>query len=268
MTSKNLYRESNDNGTHKVFPVLGVGIDHINSKTVNSEVVGKAIQKKSGFYCFANVHMVIEAQTNPNLFNSLEFECARVLADGFPVAKSLKALYGIDQKRIPGMGFLPSILEEANRHSLSIFLFGSTEEVLEKAIERIKRELKNIRIAGSISPPFNKEWPVEEYIKIIKETQPNIVIVALGCPKQEIWMASNVQKISAPLLGLGGALSVYAGLINRAPKWMQWFGLEWLFRLMQEPGRLWKRYLVTNSLYVFYVTRQWFQVRILGKKSL
>ncbi|MBV4356368.1 WecB/TagA/CpsF family glycosyltransferase [Parasegetibacter sp. MAH-26] len=201
--------------------------------------------------------MVIEAHENAK-FRTQVNDATLVVADGSPVAKACKWLYGTTQERIAGMNFMPAILQKANEHHLAVFLYGSSEETLSKLSILIADKYPGVKLAGAISPPFrplsNDEH--DSFVYQINEAKPNLVLVALGCPKQEKWMADNFKKINATLLGLGGAFAVMAGVQKRAPVWMQKYSLEWLFRLIQEPKRLWKRYLITNTLFIWLLIKQ------------
>jgi N-acetylglucosaminyldiphosphoundecaprenol N-acetyl-beta-D-mannosaminyltransferase len=222
-----------------------------------------ASEKVSSYVCVSNVHMTIEAWH--------ESEFARVVngadiatPDGMPLVKSLKLLYGIDQERVAGMDLLPDMIAEAEKNDLSIYFYGSTDDVLQKITERINTEHHAVKIAGVCSPPFRQlsEQEEAEIVERINASGANMVMVALGCPKQELWMARHKGKINAVMLGVGGAFPVYAGVQKRAPQWMQKFSLEWLYRLCQEPRRLCKRYFVTNSLFLMLIARQIVAVKI------
>ena len=147
---------------------------------------------------------------------------------------------------------MPDLLAVAESRNASVFLYGSTPGVLNAITQGIGKEYPDLKMAGSHSPPFRilTEEEVKEDIKRINDSGANIVLVALGCPKQEKWMARNKGKIKSVMVGIGGAFPVFAGLQKRAPQWMCDFSLEWLFRLIQEPRRLFKRYFVTNSLFL------------------
>lgn len=209
------------------------------------------------YACFSNVHMTIEAHQSSQFadyVNKADF----AFADGMPLVFAYRFLHGIRQERIAGMDFMPSILEACQKKNLSVLLFGSTDDVLEKIKDRIQKDYQGIVFAGAISPPFGTlSGPENEaFVKKINEAKPNIVLVALGCPKQETWMAQNSHKINAVLLGVGGAFPVFANMQKRSPKWMQKLALEWVYRLWQEPGRLWKRYFTTNTLFVFLLIKE------------
>jgi N-acetylglucosaminyldiphosphoundecaprenol N-acetyl-beta-D-mannosaminyltransferase len=159
------------------------------------------------------------------------------------------------------MDLFPAVMKKADEKNLSVYFYGSTNEVLDSIIKKAQTEYKNLRIAGSYSPPFrtlNSEEK-KQIIDTINNANPDFVFVALGCPKQERWMAEHKDKINACMIGVGGAFPVYAGIQKRAPKWMQSFSLEWMYRLCQEPGRLWKRYFYTNSLFLILITSYYFK---------
>jgi N-acetylglucosaminyldiphosphoundecaprenol N-acetyl-beta-D-mannosaminyltransferase len=214
-------------------------------------------KRLSSYTCVANVHMVIEAYRN-RVYGALVNSADLVTPDGMPLVIGLKLLHGVDQERVAGMDLLPDLLRAASDAGQSVFLYGSTAEVLEAVIGRIRKEHPGLTIAGQLSPPFRKLTGKEEEdeIRIINDSGAHIVLVALGCPKQEIWMSSRKGRLHATMIGIGGAFPVYAGIQGRAPLWMQRCSLEWLYRLYQEPGRLFGRYLTTNSLFVLLLIRE------------
>jgi N-acetylglucosaminyldiphosphoundecaprenol N-acetyl-beta-D-mannosaminyltransferase len=214
----------------------------------------------SSYVCVTNVHMTIESWQHPE-FAAVVNQADIATPDGMPLVKSLRLLYGIEQERVAGMDLMPDLIAEADTRGLSLFFYGSTDEVLAKITKRIGRLHPGVKIAGTCSPPFRPLSDDEEQaiVEDINSSGANIVLVALGCPKQEIWMARHRGKINAVMVGVGGAFPVYAGTQQRAPEWMQKFSLEWLYRLFQEPQRLFKRYLVTNSLFVALLSWQLFK---------
>lgn len=219
--------------------------------------------RSSSYVCVANVHMTIEAWQNPD-FAAVVNGADIATPDGMPLAKSLKLLYGIDQERVAGMDLMPDLIAEAGKRGLSLFFYGSTDAVLQAITDRVRREHPTLKIAGSDSPPFRElsEKEEGEIVEKINNSGANIVMVALGCPKQEMWMARHKGKINAVMVGVGGAFPVYAGMQARAPEWMQRCALEWLYRLWQEPRRLFRRYFVTNSLFLVLMTIELVKSRI------
>jgi N-acetylglucosaminyldiphosphoundecaprenol N-acetyl-beta-D-mannosaminyltransferase len=198
--------------------------------------------------------MVIEAKQQESFARQVN-NASLVLADGMPLVKTLKFFYGVNQDRIPGMDMLPDVLKEAEKNHLSVFFFGSTPDILSRIETRVKSEYPELQIAGLYSPPFDQSLDNPSYLEMINTSQASLVFVALGCPKQEKWMANHHHKMAAVLLGVGGAFPVFAQVAKRAPLIMQNLGLEWMFRLLQEPRRLFTRYLYTNSSFIYYVLK-------------
>jgi N-acetylglucosaminyldiphosphoundecaprenol N-acetyl-beta-D-mannosaminyltransferase len=238
--------------------IISLSIHHLSFEESLEQVMKFALDKRSSYICFANVHMTIEAYKDRSFREKIN-KADLVLADGKPIAASCKLLHKKKQERISGMDFIPRILTKANEKNLSIFIYGSTNEVINALKEKINIDLPNIYFAGAISPLF-RELTSEEIKNDIEEiinSGAHLVLVSLGCPKQEKWMAENSPKINAVLLGVGGALPVAAGIQKRAPKWMQNMSLEWLYRLIQQPKRLFTRYLYTNSWFIFLLGKNW-----------
>lgn len=218
-------------------------------------LVDLARERTSAYVCMVNVHMLIEAHNSAS-FQKVVNEATYAFPDGAPVAKMFKRLYGIDQERIAGMDFFPYFLGICNQHQFKVALIGSTDEILEKITTKIAREQPKVEVSCAISPPFGEAWDNTSYIRQINQSGTNVVFVALGCPKQEKWMHEFTSQIKAPMFGVGGAFPVYVGAVKRAPVWMQNGGLEWLYRLVQEPRRMFKRYFYTNSYFLYLATRQ------------
>lgn len=237
--------------------ILSLSIDHLSFRESLDRILARGLDRQQGFVCFANVHMVIEAHNDAVFRNGLK-DAWLVLPDGKPVALASNWLHGKKQERISGMDFMPAILQEAHKSKARIFLYGSTEDVLEKIKKRMRSDYPEAVVAGAISPPFREltEEEIQDNIRRINESAPHLVMVALGCPRQEKWMAKHYQKIDAVLLGLGGAFPVTAGVQKRAPAWMQQLALEWLFRLVQEPRRMFKRYFYTNLLFTWLLGKE------------
>ncbi|PRY11219.1 N-acetylglucosaminyldiphosphoundecaprenol N-acetyl-beta-D-mannosaminyltransferase [Pontibacter ummariensis] len=216
--------------------------------------------KKSSYVCFANVHMLMEAYQDKE-FNRILNNADVATPDGGPLSKLFKLFYGKRQERVAGMDLLPCLLREAAERGKSVFFYGSTDHVLEAVLRRAKQELPHLKVSGYFSPPFRKLTHIEDtgITNMINKANPDLVFVALGCPKQERWMAEHKGRINACMLGVGQAYLTYAGLEKRLPKWARDLSLEWTYRLWQEPGRLWKRYLITNSKFLLLLVKLLFQ---------
>lgn len=204
--------------------------------------------KIPSYVCFANVHMVVEANRDP-AFRRIVNQATLVAPDGRPLSVFMKMFHNINQDRVCGMDILPDLLRKAEEAGRSVYFYGGEQHCLDRIEARARKEFPNLRIAGVYSPPYRQLTDEEkaEDIERIRESGADLVLVSLGCPRQEKWMAESVKKLNACFLGLGQAFTVYAGLEKRLPAWMRALCLEWMFRLIQEPGRLWRRYLSTNS---------------------
>lgn len=212
---------------------------------------------RSSYVCCVNAHMTVEAHNDPS-FAAIVNGADAATADGMPVRKAVKLFHSVQQERVAGNDLLPALLVEAERLQLSVYLYGGKQEVLDAMVTRAAKEHPQLRFAGVVSPPFRalSEAEMMAEAERINASGAHIVMVALGCPKQERWMAAMKGRVNAVMLGLGGAFLLYAGVDSRAPKWMRDLSLEWLYRLALEPGRLWKRYLVTNSVFVWLFAKE------------
>lgn len=211
------------------------------------------------YVCFANVHMVIEAHRDPS-FRKVLNDAAIVAPDGRPLSLLLRLTEGLHQDRVCGMDILPDLLARAEKDGKSVYFYGTTPQLLKKIAAKAAAQFPGLKIAGYYSPPF-RDLTKDEKAAIIarmRDASPDLVFVSLGCPKQEKWMAENKDRIGGCFLGLGQAFKVYAGEEKRLPKWMRNLSLEWAYRLYLEPGRLWKRYLYTNTLFVWLGLREIF----------
>jgi len=234
--------------------ILSLNINVLSYKETLDQIIVLAQSKKSSYICFANVHMTIEAYKDQIFANQVN-DAAFVLPDGMPLVKVLKFFYGHSQDRIAGMDAFPNLMQMAGINNLKVFFFGTTPELLEKIRIRTKKEFPKMTIAGLLSPPFDKSLDDESYIDTINSSGAALVFVALGCPKQEKWMAKHSHNINAVLLGVGNAFSIYVGEEKRAPMFMRNLSLEWLYRLSQAPNRLFKRYLTTNTMFIYLILK-------------
>ena len=251
------------------YNILGLQVNFISFNEVINKVKELAFQHTPSYVCFANSHMVTEAKKDQKFAQQIN-DASLVLADGMPLVYAYSLLHNKKQERIAGMDFMPRLLASINKESnkqFRIFFYGSTSDILNSLEKEIKEKYKNIIVAGSESPPFRRleSWEQEKHIEKIHGASPHIVFVGLGCPKQEKWMASNYKNINAVLLGVGGAFATTANLQSRAPKWMQKISLEWFYRLCQEPRRLFKRYFITNTLFLFMLIRAFIKKIFYGR---
>jgi N-acetylglucosaminyldiphosphoundecaprenol N-acetyl-beta-D-mannosaminyltransferase len=206
---------------------------------------------ESRYICIANVHMLMEAYDSPqysHVINSADL----VTPDGMPLVWMMRLKGHPDQQRVYGPTLMLHVLEAAERENIPVGFFGSSPEVLQPLIERMQDRFPNLKIVYSVSPPFNEISQEEdaEIVRHINASSVRILFVGLGCPKQEKWMAEHRGKINTVMLGVGAAFDFHAGVKSQAPSWMQKAGLEWFYRLVTEPRRLWRRYLYHNPRFI------------------
>lgn len=201
--------------------------------------------------CFTNAHSLVTARQDAALARALA-GAQMCLPDGAPVAWLLGRVLGHAQPRVSGPDLMWAYLEQAAATGEAVFLYGGSPSTLAALQDRLGRALPALRIAGAVSPPFRPLQADEDQamVESINASGARTVWVGLGCPKQELWMHEHLGRIRPVMLGVGAAFDFHAGSLARAPRWMQAAGLEWLHRLLQEPRRLWRRYLHTNAAFV------------------
>lgn len=226
-------------------------------------IINLCKEKKNAMICVANVHMFIEAYRQEK-FLKIVNEADIVTPDGMPLTWALNVLYSIKQPRVAGMDLLPDLLQKAEEYNLSVYFYGGSDSTLTDTNAFLKKKYPQLKIAGTYSPPFRVLSLEEEELIVqqINTVSPDLVFVILGCPKQEKWMAAMKHRVKGVMIGVGGALPVMIGAQKRAPGWMQQFALEWLFRLFQEPRRLFKRYAVTNSLFIWVILKEFASLKM------
>lgn len=212
------------------------------------------------YICVAAVHTVMEARDDAELRAAVD-GAAFTLPDGQPLVWALRALGHDIPARVYGPELMLQACERAARSGQRQYFYGGRNDTsLHRLTQSLRERFPGLRIAGSWSPPFRQlsERELDDVAARINRTQPDVVWVGIGVPKQEKWMAAMRERLDAPvLIGVGAAFDFHAGLIPQAPGWMQRAGLEWAFRLRQEPRRLWRRYARHNPRFVTGFARQW-----------
>jgi N-acetylglucosaminyldiphosphoundecaprenol N-acetyl-beta-D-mannosaminyltransferase len=233
--------------------IISLNIATNSYKEILQYVIKKAINRESGFIAVANVHMTIEA------YDDLEFqymlsEADFATSDGMPLVLYNRFFNKIQQERAAGMDLVPDLVKISSDEKLTILFYGGTQVMLDTLKEKIHRLFPNLKV-HYYSPPFRTLSKEENDVieKEIKLINPQLIFVALGCPKQEKWMYQNYRNHQAMMIGVGGAVPVYAGIIDRAPQWVQNYSLEWLHRFIKEPKRLFKRISYTNTKFLYIV---------------
>lgn len=237
--------------------VIGCPVTALSFDEQMSIVIDWAKQRLSRFMCIANVHMLIEAYQDREFCTVLR-KADLVAPDGMPLVWMLKLMGVKTQDRVAGLDVLIALCKLAEREQVSVLFLGSHNEILDRMRHRLEQQFPNLTIAGMEPLPFRPLTEAEdrEIVHRVNESGAGIVFVSLGCPKQERWMDDHSGKINAVMIGLGGAFPVYAGIHKRAPLFIRNLGFEWLYRLAQEPRRLWKRYISTIPIFIWLACRQ------------
>ncbi len=214
-------------------------------------------QLRGDYICVSNVHTTIMAYRDQD-YRAVQNGGAMALPDGKPLSIVCKRRGYKDAGRVPGPDLMPEIFALSQKRGYRHFFYGSTQTTLDALRERLLKAYPDLDIVGMYSPPFRALTPEEdeEQVRMINETKPDFIWVGLGAPKQENWMAAHKGRVTGVMLGVGAGFDFHAGTIKRAPKWMQEVCLEWLFRLMQDPKRLFPRYLKTNVSFIIHTSAE------------
>lgn len=238
--------------------ILGVGISAVDYEAVVEKIISAACEKRALTVSALAVHGVMTGALDAvhrHRLNNLDL----VVPDGQPVRWAINWLYKIKlPDRVYGPELTLRVCERAAQKGLSIYLYGSRQDVLEKFQTNLTEKFPDLKIAGSQPSRFRQVTAAEqaEIAKTMCQSGASMVLVGLGCPRQETWIFENRELLAMPLLAVGAAFDFHAGTVSQAPLWFQKRGLEWFFRLVQEPRRLWKRYTLLNPLYLLLVVLQ------------
>ncbi len=237
--------------------VTDIGITALPFKNQIDVIISWAKERSSRVVCVANVHMLMESRWNEGLRNVLE-KADLITPDGMPIVWVMRALGIINQDRVAGLDIFRAVCYQAAKKNISVYLLGSTPDVLSKILDRLMSEFPQLVVAGIESPPFRPLSKAEdaELIERINQSGAGITFISLGCPKQECWMHKHVGEITSVMIGVGAVFPVYAGDKKHAPVWVRNNGLEWLYRLVQEPRRLLGRYLMTIPPFIVLALKQ------------
>lgn len=236
--------------------VLGVRIDALTWDTAMDRLMGWGQRHESRYVTICNAHVVVTASQDP-AFGEVVAHADMATPDGAPVAWMLRKQGYPRQGRINGPDVMWALCERSAAEGMPIYCYGSTQQTLDLLEQRLREAFPSLKMTLE-SPPFRPLTAEEDAAAVerMNASGAGFVFVGLGCPKQERWMADHRGRVNAVMLGVGAAFPFHAGTLPRAPAWMRRNGLEWLHRLASEPGRLWKRYLVTNTLFLAGAAKQ------------
>jgi N-acetylglucosaminyldiphosphoundecaprenol N-acetyl-beta-D-mannosaminyltransferase len=237
--------------------ILGMRIDATSYEAATSQIITWAKANDSCYVCAANVHMVMEAFDDHD-FRQVINSAALVTPDGMPLVWGLRQMGVRGATRVYGPTLTLHVCRAAADNDVPIALYGGSEHSLSSFTNFLNDSFPGIRVVCGIAPPF-RPLTVEEddaFTRQIAASGARILFVGIGCPKQERWMAEHAAKIPVVMLGVGAAFDFHSGRVRQAPAAMQRMGLEWLYRLIKEPRRLWKRYLKHNPRFILFISIQ------------
>lgn len=247
------------------YDLFGVGVSAVTCDSACAAILSAARRRVPAVVSAFAVHALIEAAGTSDLKGKVN-RFAVVAPDGQPVRWALNWLHGTRLPRtVQGYEMMLQLCELAADQGVAIYLFGSSPETLAALEHNLLAKFPALEIAGVESPPFRPLTPEEDkaMIERVNASGAGLMFLGLGCPKQDLFAADHVDRIEAVQLCVGAAFDFLAGTKRPAPEWMQRRGLAWLFRLYQEPKRLWKRYLVTNAIFLHKLTCQLVRQRLL-----
>jgi N-acetylglucosaminyldiphosphoundecaprenol N-acetyl-beta-D-mannosaminyltransferase len=237
--------------------ILHTRIDATNYNDTCDRILNWTTNNTSCYLVAANVHVVTTAYWDKT-YRDIINNAALVTPDGMPLVWGMRWLGIKKQSRVYGPDLMLAWCDRASVTKTPIYLYGGTETTLAKLQFNLQQQFPSLIIAGTHSPPFRLLTPAEEAVDIdrIHASGAKVVLVGLGCPKQEQWMARQQGKLQAVTIGVGAAFAFHSGEVSQAPRWMMKLGLEWLYRFTAEPKRLWKRYLINNPAFIILFSWQ------------
>lgn len=239
------------NGTSRV-DILGVGFDNITKAEAVEHAYAIQSEHKAYYVVTPNPEIVMLAREDEGMLSAAR-DAELVIADGIGVIYGAKILGTPMKERIPGIDFTTALMEKMEQEGRSVFLFGSKPGVADKAAENLAKRFPGLRFVGTSDGYFKDDEPI---IAKINEAKPDLMLVCLGAPKQEKWMQANASLLDVGIMiGAGGSLDVFAGVVERAPETWQKMGLEWLYRLLKEPRRIGRMMKLPKFLFTVIFSR-------------
>lgn len=238
--------------------IMSMTVDIVDVESAVLRIEDLITLRSGAYVCVSNVHMCMETFDCSD-FCSVVNGADLVIPDGRPIFWGQRLLGAKYAEQVRGQDIMNALCSISASRGIKIGLYGgSSEEVLEDVKYKLSKSYPGIQIGYAYSPPFRALTEEEDaqVVHAINAAEVNVLFVGIGCPKQERWMAEHKDKLNCVMLGVGAAYDFIAGSKKHAPRWMQRLGLEWIFRLVSEPARLWKRYLKQNPRFIYYFSIQ------------
>ncbi len=241
--------------TEKVV-LFGVPIDNLTLPETADRIEGMIRSGRTHQHVVVNVDKIVKLQRDPELRRAI-LDCDLISADGQPIVWASRVLDKPLKERVTGIDLFAAVVERCAERGFRPYLLGARQEVVEKVAEILKSRHVTLQLAGW----RNGYWSADEesvVVAEVKSARSDVLFVAMGSPKKELFVRKWKAELQVPfVMGVGGTFDVVAGMVKRAPNWMQRCGLEWLYRLIQEPGRMWRRYLVEDMAFFALLWREW-----------
>ena len=244
----------------KTVPVFGLNYAVVDYQQASDIIIEEAKHNHS-FGVFAlPVHGVVEAKKSPKFYEATQ-KTNLIVPDGQPIRWAMNSFHKVNLKdRVYGPELTLHVLRKANELGLNVYLYGgATQEILDGFAQFIKKQFPKVNIVGKYRED-KADGNTFDYNEV-NQANAHILLIGRGCPRQEIWTSQHLGKVNAVMMAVGAAFSFHSGHLDQAPNWMQKAGLEWLFRFIKEPRRLWKRYLTTNSYFIYLFFKHKFILR-------
>lgn len=241
----------------KRFRVVSLDVDVVSHDSAVDRVIQLAETGSGSYVCFGTVHMIMESVESPDF--GLRVNAAdMIVPDGMPTVWMQRLQKAKDPERVRANDLMMLLMARAEESEITVGFYGGRQEVIDAILERARREHPRLEISYAYSPPFRPLTAEEddEITADIDASGAQILFMGLGCPKQENWMAEHKDRLRCVMLGVGASFDFYAGNVKESPAWLGRLGLEWLYRLTQEPKRLWRRYLILNPRFMWRAARQ------------
>jgi N-acetylglucosaminyldiphosphoundecaprenol N-acetyl-beta-D-mannosaminyltransferase len=240
--------------------LFGIEFDFVTLGEAVDRVERLARERTGGLVVTPNVDFVMKVQVD-HAFRRVCQQSPLVLADGMPVVWASRLLGAPLPERVAGSDLFPLACERAAQVGQSVYLLGAREGVAERAARILQDRYPGLQVAGTHSPPlgFDRDAAASaRVVELVRAAQPDLLFLALGAPKQELWYDAHRDALGVPVaLGVGASIDFIAGEVQRAPSWMRRAGLEWLYRFVQEPRRLFRRYFIDDTKFIVLVAREW-----------
>ena len=231
--------------------ILKTNINVTNMSDTIKYIGGHLDDLRGKYICVSNVHTTVMSYENEE-YRKIQNGAAMALPDGAPLSSYSRRKGYKQAQRVTGPDLMLELFAISKEKGYRHYFYGATEETLQSMKEVLERDYPGIQIAGMYAPPFRALTPQEDaqIVAKINESRPDLIWIGLGAPKQEEWMYQHMGQLQGVLIGVGAGFDYLAGYIKRAPRWMQRMSLEWLYRLLQDPKRLWRRYFTSNVKFI------------------